>query len=531
MTVQGRLQNGAASPLAKPVVPGSFAAVAVISAAALFAVIAVLDGIQNLYTRWRYEEEYGFGFLAAAVVAFIVWRQWNLIRSLSGGSRWPGICLVFAAQACGLIGILGESYFIEQISLILTFLGLAIVLCGMGPARIFFPLSIILLLTVPLPYTLQAIVTLKLQLLSTDLGVAAIRALDIPVFVEGNIIDLGTYKLQVAEACSGLRYLLPMTCISCILAYLYQAPAWKKAIVVLSAAPVTVLINGFRIAFIGVLVERYGSGMAEGFLHEFEGWVIFLVGALLLGLEMLALEGFRLSRINVASLWDDPVPNSTKAPIRTPFATAIAVAAVCLAAVMISSGLAYAHAHAPIPSRQTFAMFPPRVGAWQGKEARLEPDVVAALKATDTYIADFSETSSKSPVNLFVAYYDSMSKGAAIHSPRVCLPGSGWEFASFEERRFDEVQPGAAGTYNRVTIQKGSQKILMYYWFQLRERRIANEFSMKYYLLVDSFRQSRRDGALVRIFTPVMSGMPDAEARLQAFTKVAVPQLEGYLPK
>ena len=170
-------------------------------------------------------------------------------------------------------------------------------------------------------------------------------------------------------------------------------------------------------------------------------------------------------------------------PVKGSLAMAVSVAAVCLVAVTISTSLAYAHAHAPIPARQSFAMFPPNIGAWQGREQRLEPDVITALKATDTYIADFSETTSKSPVNLFVAYYDSMSKGAAIHSPRVCLPGSGWEFASFEERGFDELQAGAAGTYNRVTIQKGSQKILMYYWFQQRQRRTANEFSMKYYLL------------------------------------------------
>ena len=96
---------------------------------------------------------------------------------------------------------------------------------------------LLLLLTIPLPFTLQAMLTIKLQLISTELGVAMIQLMGVPVFVEGNIIDLGTYKLQVAEACSGLRYMLPLLCMSFLVAYLYKAPFWKRAIVVISSDP------------------------------------------------------------------------------------------------------------------------------------------------------------------------------------------------------------------------------------------------------------------------------------------------------
>jgi EpsI family protein len=151
-------------------------------------------------------------------------------------------------------------------------------------------------------------------------------------------------------------------------------------------------------------------------------------------------------------------------------------------------------------------------------------------------VGDFVETAEDPPVSLFVAYYDSLSKGAAIHSPRVCLPGSGWEFASFAERNFSELAPGVAGTYNYVLVQKGKQKILMYYWFQQRERRTANEFSMKYYLLLDSLSKSRRDGALVRLYTPVVAtagenGMLEADARLRAFAQAMFPRMASYLPQ
>ncbi len=97
-----------------------------------------------------------------------------------------------------------------------------------------------------------------------------------PVFLEGNIIDLGVYKLQVAEACSGLRYLFPILSFSYLFAILYRGPVWHKAVLLLSAAPLTVFMNSFRIGVIGVLVNQYGIEQAEGFLHFFEGWVIFI---------------------------------------------------------------------------------------------------------------------------------------------------------------------------------------------------------------------------------------------------------------
>ena len=104
----------------------------------------------------------------------------------------------------------------------------------------------------------------------------------IPVYLDGNIIDLGTSKLLVAEACSGLRYLYPLLCLSFLAAYLFQAPIWQRVIVFLSAIPITIAMNGFRIGLVGILVSRWGAEQAEGLLHLFEGWVIFIACAVLL---------------------------------------------------------------------------------------------------------------------------------------------------------------------------------------------------------------------------------------------------------
>jgi exosortase D (VPLPA-CTERM-specific) len=520
--------------LARPATPWLVAGFALVCLALVC--ITARDGLVNLYDRWRYEDEYGYGFLIVALVPVLLWKNWNVIVADSGGARWPGLAILIGAQLCTVLAVLGESYFMEQLALMVSILAVGLVVFGARTIRVFLPITVLLLLTVPLPYTLQAMLTIKLQLISTDLGVALIQLLGIPVYVEGNIIDLGSYKLQVAEACSGLRYLLPLTCISFLVAYLYKAPFWKRAVVVISAAPLTILLNSFRIAVTALLVNNFGNQMAEGFLHEFEGWVVFLMGVLLLGLEILMLERFRWSNVEIESIIDRPVVSP---PATAPLKVAVPLilsAFVCAGTLGATNSIASAYSSMPGPVRQSFADFPQQIDRWTGQAAQLGTGTLDALKATDTYNGDFVEQQGAPPVNLFVAYYDSLSKGAALHSPRVCLPGSGWEFASFEQRNFSELEPGMPGTYNNVVIQKGEQKILMYYWYQQRERRTANEFSMKYYLLVDSFFKSRKDGALVRLFTPIDAaagdkGVLEADARLHDFALAAFSRLPQYLPE
>ena len=228
-------------------------------------------GLTNLYQRWAYEPEYGYGFLVALLVPFFLWTRGRSTDADAAERGWVGLLVLIAAQFCTVLAVLGKSYYVEQLSFAVSLFGLGLAVFGTKGSKLLVPLLLLLLMTVPLPYTLQAILTIKLQLLSTDLGVLLIRLIGVPVYVEGNIIDLGVYKLQVAEACSGLRYLLPLTCISFLIAYLYKARFWKKALVVLTAAPLTIAINSFRIAVTAVLVDKLGTQSAEGFLPSIRG--------------------------------------------------------------------------------------------------------------------------------------------------------------------------------------------------------------------------------------------------------------------
>jgi EpsI family protein len=182
-----------------------------------------------------------------------------------------------------------------------------------------------------------------------------------------------------------------------------------------------------------------------------------------------------------------------------------------------------------IPERTRFVAFPTRIEHWQGRVSSLDLTTERFLKADDYILANYSQTDGK-PVNLYVAYYASQRKGETPHSPMLCLPGGGWLITQLERRNF--VTDGADQPFNRVVIQKDSTRDLVYYWFAERDRTVTDEYWAKWYLLADAIVKNRTDGALVRLITQINAdeSEKDADQRLQAFMKVALPRLMEFLP-
>ncbi len=194
---------------------------------------------------------------------------------------WWGVVLVLLGGFLLLLGQLATIYTLVQYAYLVTLCGLVLAFTGPQAFRLLAIPLLILVFMIPLPQFLLANLSTKLQLLSSQLGVWFMRLFGISVFVEGNVIDLGGYKLQVAEACDGLRYLFPLMTLGFLMAYFYKGALWKRVLLFLSSIPITVLMNSFRVGTIGVMVEHWGIGMAEGFLHEFQGWMVFMASAAL----------------------------------------------------------------------------------------------------------------------------------------------------------------------------------------------------------------------------------------------------------
>jgi len=186
--------------------------------------------------------------------------------------------------------------------------------------------------------------------------------------------------------------------------------------------------------------------------------------------------------------------------------------------------------------RQPLDGLPMQMAGWIGvQDPPLSKDVLDVLRADD-YLVRSYYVPRQAVVGLYIGFWKSQRQGDTIHSPLNCLPGSGWEPLSQTRVKLADVtgMPLGNGTANRVVIQKGLDRQLVFYWYQSHGRVIASEYWSKYYLIADAVRLNRTDGAIVRVIAPIQEHATGAEEQAERaaadFIKVLVPQLGGFLP-
>lgn len=513
--------------------PDGFA-LALFSFLAFALVVAYWGGIVEMWRTWSHSEEYGYGYFIPVIAAYLIYRRKHELLSEPFAPTWAGVLVMLVAVFAYLLGEVATTYTLVQYSLVLLLMGFALALVGWRAFRYLVGPLALLFFMVPLPPFVLNTLSGHLQLISSEIGVWVIRLFGISVFLEGNVIDLGNYQLQVVEACSGLNYLFPLMSLAFILAYLYKVEFWKRAVLFLSSIPITVLMNSFRIGMIGWLVENWGIEQADGFLHFFEGWVVFMACLAILLAEVVLLSRVGGRRMKLSQVLDLDWPKRLPPDFTYPALRVGAVHGAVLATlVLLVVSSLYVDRRAEVrPERLGFEHFPLQVGDWVGREDRLEQIFLDALKLDDYLMTDFRRADG-GLINFYVAYYGSQQAGSAAHSPRACIPGGGWQIDELEAKRLPELRvDGQPLVVNRLIIKRGDTRQLVYYWFQQRGRVITSEYLVKWYLFYDAVTRNRTDGALVRVTTPVdrTEDWSDGDRRLQAFIREALPLLDGHVP-
>lgn len=493
-------------------------------------------GFLSLFAAWT-TAEYSHGPLIPLISLYLFLRELrkSAVPNADVNDRWPGVVLIGFSLALAYLGNLMQVADIVTYAFIFWVGGVVLAVFGWKRGKTHWAPVLHLIFMLPLPQILYWKLTIFLQTVSSVIGVWIVSLAGIPVFLEGNIIDLGVYKLQVAEACSGLRYLFPILSFSYLFSILYRGPFWHKVVLLLAAAPLTVLMNSFRIGIIGVLVNSYGIEQAEGFLHFFEGWVIFLlcIGTLFLmavGLQRMTPNPKPLSETIDLDFDGFGAIASRVFNIRLSYAL---VAGVVITAVF-SAALVYSpRAERLIVERESFSLFPRNIDGWSGYTSKLDSAVQTVLGADDYVNATFSRPGENLYVSMFVAFYEDQTSGEGIHSPEICLPVGGWEVFSLEPHSLNlAATPYGEFQVNRAVIQKGTSMQLVYYWFEQRGERMTNDIKAKISVLVDSIATGRTDGALVRFVTPIGpdESPQDADARLQRFMTQSLQKLPRFVP-
>ncbi len=495
-------------------------------------------GFVSLGQSWL-TAEYSYGPLIPLISTYLLLRELRLAPTAPAGTaadRRPGIALILFALVFGIFGNLVRIPDVVTYAFILWVAGVVLVGFGWEQGRKHQLPVLHLIFMLPLPQFVFWKITIMLQLISSELGVWFISLMGIPVFLEGNIIDLGVYKLQVAEACSGLRYLFPILSFSYLTGILYRGPFWHKVVLFVAAAPLTIFMNSFRIGVIGVMVNSYGIAHAEGFLHIFEGWVIFGMCIALLFVLALALQRLTPNPLPLSEVLDlDTQGFGHEARRFMGISPSRGLIAAALMTVAVTAAFVLVPGRTPVEvARDSFAQFPREISQWSGNAEVIDPATLQVLAASDYVNITYSAANEAAPVNFFSAWYQKQTEGSGIHSPAVCLPAGGWEVSAIEPVRI--TIPGSVyGSFdaNRAVIQKGVQKSLVYYWFEQRGQRMTNDYKVKASVVLDSVTKGRSDGALVRFVTSIRPDETDEEAgaRVQRFMEAMLPTLPRFIPE
>jgi exosortase len=253
------------------------------AATCVLAVIVFAPILYYMVLHWRESPDYSHGFLIPPLAAYFAWERRKKVARAPVEPSWWGLVPLSLGALALLVGRLGVEQMSMRVAFVLTLNGLVLLQLGWPIFRILaFPLFLLFLM-VPLPQSLVNVVAFPLQLFAADLAVRTLQLFAMPVLREGNIIHLPNAPLFVHEACSGLRSLMALGTLGVVFAYFFRKTWGERIVLVASTLPIAVLVNAFRVMLTAVLTYRFGEGMAEGVIHQTQGFFTFgLAFALLL---------------------------------------------------------------------------------------------------------------------------------------------------------------------------------------------------------------------------------------------------------
>ncbi len=234
---------------------------------------------------WSHDDNYSHGFLVPFIVGYLIWTKREQLGRLVPAPSWTGLVVLLAGVCLYILGTIGAEWFIRRSSMIMVLGGLILYLYGIGHFRVLlFPL-VYMIFMVPLPAIVYKGLAFRLQMLVSIISTELIRLVGIAVYRNGNVLEVAKVgPLAVEEACSGMRSIMALLALSSLLAYILYRTRLRQWILVAFALPVAVVTNIFRVTMTGIMSYYFGREMAEGWLHESFGWIVFVIAFALLWL-------------------------------------------------------------------------------------------------------------------------------------------------------------------------------------------------------------------------------------------------------
>jgi exosortase len=236
----------------------------------------------KLVGDWGTNEDYSHGYFIPFLSVYFIYCLRNELRELQMKPNNWGLVLVALGLVQLLVAKIGSEFFLQRTSLIPVILGLILYLLGWQFfKKLFFPI-LYLIFMIPLPAIIWNKIAFPMQLFASSITESVVYAMGIPIYREGNVLHLAETTLEVVAACSGLRSLMTMFALGGALSFLSTLPVWGRWVLFFSAMPIAIVANIIRLSSTAILASQFGSDVAHGFLHDFSGMVVFVLGLLML---------------------------------------------------------------------------------------------------------------------------------------------------------------------------------------------------------------------------------------------------------
>jgi exosortase len=232
--------------------------------------------IQPMVSEWINDEGMGHAFFAPVVSAYAVWLNRERILAAPVKPCWPALILVAWGFFQMILGFAGADFFLARTAFLIALVGVIWTVAGTAVLRsLAFPLFVLVFM-IRIPLFIYQQITFPLQEIASSVASRTLELIGIPVLRDGNVLQLASKRLEVVEACSGIRSLLSLTFLSVAYGYLFERRIWMRVLLFIATVPIAIVANAGRVTLTGILTE-YKPEIAEGAYHAFEGWVIFMV--------------------------------------------------------------------------------------------------------------------------------------------------------------------------------------------------------------------------------------------------------------
>ncbi len=494
---------------------------------------------------WYKDDNYSHGFLVPLIAGYFFWQRWPELKEKTVTPSMTGLVVSLLGLLQLLAGYLATEYFSMRTSLVVVLAGMVLYFFGTGILRkMALPLGYLLLM-VPIPYILYDMLAFPLKLFVTKVSVGFLQLVGVVVMREGNVILFPSTTLEVADACSGIRSLMSLVALAVAFAFFLNISNIRRWIIILSAIPIAVATNALRVIVTGILAQWWGAKAAEGFFHEFAGLAVFA-----LAIVLLVFVGFLLKKGVKDSAVEDTVTEKITDEPETAVVSADNKAAEQSVAEVISARLPllpisrfvfvalflivttlYMNLHTDIavPVNRPFSQFPLDIANWKMQsQTSFSSQVLGVLRPTDYLYRAYQDVEGKT-VTLYIGYHSGGKESGEIHSPKHCLPGSGWHELSSRSGLID--LDGKPLKIVRSLYQKDAGKELFLYWFQVKGKSLSDEYSLKLAEITNSFLYRRRDSAFIRVSVPFETDEARAVQLGERFVKDFYPLIQQYLPQ